>query len=82
MGGAPVRNSVLDDPEVWEKGFGKEYYTTVKKILEDAAPLATGNHAEELIDIVGTELNAAVAGQKTPKAALDDAAKAVARANR
>ena len=82
MGGAPVRNSVLEDPEVWEKGYGKAYYTTVKKILEDAAPLATGNHAEELIDIVGTELNAAVAGQKTPKQALDDAAKAVARANR
>lgn len=82
MGGAPVRNSVLVDPEVWEMGYGKAYYTAVAKILEDAAPLATGDHAEELIDIVGTELNAAVAGQKTPRQALDDAAKAVERANR
>ena len=82
MGGAPVRNSVLDDPEVWEMGYGKAYYTAVAHILEDAAPLATGDHAEELIDIVGTELNAAVAGQKTPQQALDDAAAAVARANR
>ncbi len=82
MGGAPVRSSVLEDPEVWEKGYGKAYYTTVKKILEDAAPLATGNQAEELIEIIGTELNAAVAGQKTPKQALDDAARAVTRAIR
>lgn len=82
MGGAPVRASVLNDPEVWKNGFGKAYYTTLQSILETAAPLATGDHAEELIDIVGTELSAAVAGQKTPKQALDDAATAVARANR
>lgn len=82
MGGAPVRTSVLTDPEVWKNGFGKDYYTTLQRILENAAPLATGDHAEELIDIVGTELSAAVAGQKTPKQALDDAATAVARANR
>lgn len=82
MGGAPVRNSVLDDAEVWEKGFGKDYYTAVKNILEDAAPLTTGNNAEELIDIVGTELNAAVAGQKSTRQALADAATAIARADR
>jgi multiple sugar transport system substrate-binding protein len=80
-GGAPVRTSVLNDPTVWEQGFGKDYYTALTGILEDAAPLSSGNHAEELIDIVGTELSAAVSGQKTAKQALDDAAKAVARAN-
>ncbi len=77
MGGAPIRTSVLQDKEVWEKGFGEQYYTTVLKILEDAEPLATGDHAEEIIETVGTELNAAVAGQKAPKQALDDAAKQV-----
>ncbi len=78
MGGAPTRTSVVSDPTVWEQGFGEEYYTTVLAILEDAAPLATGPHAEELIEVVGTELNAAVAGEKTPQEALSDAAKAVA----
>ncbi len=77
MGGAPIRTSVMTDPEVWQKGFGERYYKTVLAILEDAEPLATGDHAEELIDIVGTELNAAVAGKKSPKQALDDAARRV-----
>ena len=82
LGGAPVRNSVLGDPDVWEQGFGEAYYTTLAGILEDAAPLATGPNAEELIEIVGTELSAAVAGTKTPQEALDDAAAAVERAIR
>ncbi|WP_201240923.1 ABC transporter substrate-binding protein [Rhodobium orientis] len=78
-GGAPVRTSVINDKDVWEKGFGKDYYTTLQGILEDAAPLATGPHAEELIEIVGTELSAAVSGQKTVKEALDAAANGVKR---
>ena len=73
-GGAPVRRSVIEDPQVWAEGYGEEYYTTLVGILEDAAPLARGNGAEEVINIVGTHLNAAVAGQKTPQEALDDAA--------
>ncbi len=77
MGGAPIRTSVITDPEVWEKGFGEHYYTTVLSILEDAEPLARGDHAEEIIEVVGTELNAAVAGQKSSQQALDDAAKQV-----
>ncbi len=76
-GGAPTRVSVMKDPEVWEKGFGEHYYKTVLAILEDAEPLATGDHAEEVIDIVGTELNAAVAGQKSPEQALKDATERV-----
>ena len=82
MGGAPVRTSVLNDPEVWEQGFGEAYYTALSGILEDAAPLSSGDHAEELIEIVGTELSAAVSGQKTAQEALDDAASGVERANR
>lgn len=78
-GGAPIRRSVISDKEVWEQGFGEDYYNTVLGILEDAAPLATGRSAEEIISIVGTELSAAVAGQKSAEEALDDAARAVER---
>jgi multiple sugar transport system substrate-binding protein len=73
-GGAPVRNSAMQDPEVWSRGFGKEYYTTIAKILEDAAPLADGPNAEEMINVVGEELNSAVAGQKSVDDAISDAA--------
>ncbi len=74
-GGAPVRNSALDDPQVWKKGFGKPYYQTVKGILGDSAPLANGPHAEEMINVVGEQLNAAVAGQKSVDEAISTAAK-------
>jgi len=78
LGGAPVRMSVLTDPEVWEKGYGKQYYLTLVKILEDAEPLVRGLHAEEVIETIGLEMNNAAAGIKTVDQALDDAAKAVA----
>ncbi len=74
-GGAPVRDSALDDPEVWEQGLGEDYYKTVKAILQDAAPLADGPNAEEMINVVGNELNAAVAGQKSVDEAISTAAK-------
>jgi multiple sugar transport system substrate-binding protein len=68
-GGAPVRNSALDDSEIWKQGLGEHYYKTVKSILQDAVPLADGPNAEEMINVVGEQLNAAVAGQKS----VDDA---------
>lgn len=74
-GGAPVRESVMNDAEVWEEGFGQDYYTTVMSILEDAAPLADGPNAEEMIQVVGEELNSAVAGQKSVDEAISDAAR-------
>lgn len=74
LGGAPVRESVMSDPEVWEQGFGQTYYETVRTILEDAEPLADGPNAEEMIQVVGEELNAAVAGQKSVDQAISDAA--------
>jgi multiple sugar transport system substrate-binding protein len=73
-GGAPVRASVMSDQEVWDQGFGEEYYTTVQAILEDAEPLADGPNAEEMIQVVGEELNAAVAGQKSVDEAIAAAA--------
>lgn len=72
-GGAPVRTSVLSDPEVRRKGYGAHYYDTVGGLLKHSAPLAEGPNAEELIQAVGTQLNAAVAGQKSVDAALQTA---------
>jgi ABC-type glycerol-3-phosphate transport system substrate-binding protein len=77
MGGAPTRVSVMTDTEVWEKGFGKGYYETVLKILEDAEPLARGPHAEEIINEVGTYLNSAVAGEMSVAEALKAAAEKI-----
>ncbi|MBT9176942.1 MAG: Lactose-binding protein [Firmicutes bacterium] len=77
LGGAPTRTSVMTDQEVWEKGFGREYYETILSILEDAEPLARGKRAEEVIEVVGTELNMAVARDKTVDQAIRDAAKQV-----
>lgn len=64
----------MQDPEVWQKGFGQQYYETVLRILEDAEPLARGTRAEEIINEVGTELNSAVAGEKSATEALKAAA--------
>jgi multiple sugar transport system substrate-binding protein len=68
-GGAPVRASVLDDPEVWQQGYGESYYKTVLAILSNCEPLARGVHADEISNEVGTFLNSAVAGEMT----VDDA---------
>jgi multiple sugar transport system substrate-binding protein len=79
-GGAPIRMSTMEDPEVWEEGFGQTYYETVEAILSDAIPLATGPNAEEVIEIVGTHLNAAVAGQESVDDAISSAAAEAANA--
>jgi len=73
-GGAPTRMSVLADEEVWSEGYGQDYYETVAAILEDAEPLASGPNAEEVIEIVGTHLNAAIAGEETVDEAISRAA--------
>jgi multiple sugar transport system substrate-binding protein len=73
-GGAPTRLAVLADEEVWEQGFGQRYYETVAAILEDAEPLASGPNAEEVIEVVGTQLNAAVAGEVSVDEAISRAA--------
>ena len=74
LGGAPVRASVMTDPNVWAKGFGQAYYETAAKILANSSPLANGANAEESINVVGDALNAAVAGQLS----VDDAIKQAA----
>lgn len=79
-GGAPTRSSVMSDPDVWEQGFGQHYYETVAAILEDAIPLASGPNAEEVIEIVGAHLNAAVAGIESVDEAIAAAAEEAAAA--
>lgn len=69
-GGAPVRTSVLSDPQVAEQGYGVEYYNAVKEILGNSSPLCQGANCDEMIQAVGTELNAAIAGQKSVDEAL------------
>jgi len=69
-GGAPVRTSVLTDPTVASTGGGADYFATVGKILGNAEPLCHGSSCDEMINAVGTELNAAIAGQKSVDAAL------------
>ena len=78
-GGAPVRTSILSDPQVAAKGAGTEYYNTVAKILANSAPLCAGTNCDEMIQAVGTELNSAVAGTESVDAAL---AKADTQANK
>lgn len=72
-GGAPTRASALSDPEVAKKGFGADYYAAVGKILSNSAPLCVGSNCDEMIQAVGTEINAAVAGQESVADALKKA---------
>jgi multiple sugar transport system substrate-binding protein len=69
-GGAPVRTSVLTDPAVAASGGGADYLATVGKILGNAEPLCHGSSCDEMINAVGTELNAAIAGKKSVDKAL------------
>jgi multiple sugar transport system substrate-binding protein len=72
-GGAPVRTSVLTDAQVAKQGYGADYYSTVKEILANSSPLCQGANCDEMIQAVGTELNAAIAGQKSVDEALASA---------
>lgn len=78
-GGAAIRQSSIEDPEVQKQGFGRAYYQTVGEILSNSEPLCTGLHCDEMIQAVGTELNAAVAGQKSVAEALSAADEAAER---
>lgn len=78
-GGAAIRQSSIEDSQVQKSGFGKEYYETVGEILSDSEPLCTGLNCDEMIQAVGTELNAAVAGKKSVEDALSSANDAAER---
>ncbi|UXA19048.1 ABC transporter substrate-binding protein [Mycobacterium sp. SMC-4] len=79
QGGAVIRQGSLTDATVLADGYGEQYYQTVGEILADAAPLTQGTGGEEMIQAVGTELNEAVAGNKSVADALRDAQAAAER---
>jgi multiple sugar transport system substrate-binding protein len=68
-GGAVIRQSTLQDPQVRNGQYGADYYATIEQILANSSPLSQGPGGEEMIQAVGTELNEAVAGTKS----VDDA---------
>ena len=74
-----IRKSSLTNPKVLGDKYGAGYYKTVGQILADASPLSKGKGGEEMIQAVGTELNDAVAGNKSVADALRDAQAAAER---
>ncbi|MCV7226858.1 ABC transporter substrate-binding protein [Mycolicibacterium komossense] len=78
-GGAVTRQSSLTNADVLAHGYGADYYKTVGQILNNAEPLTQGRNGEEMIQAVGTELNEAVAGNKSVADALRDAQAAAER---
>jgi ABC-type glycerol-3-phosphate transport system substrate-binding protein len=66
-GGAPTRTSVFSDPAA--TATDPDYLATILKILSNAEPLCQGSNCDEMITAVGTEINAAFAGEKS----VDDA---------
>jgi multiple sugar transport system substrate-binding protein len=69
-GGAAIRQSTLQNPQVRNGRYGADYYTAVEQILDNSSPLCQGPGGEEMIQVVGTELNEAVAGTKSVEDAL------------
>jgi len=72
-GGAPTRTSVFNDAAATAKD--PAYFETISKILSNAEPLCQGSNCDEMINAVGTELNAAFAGKKSVDDALAAAEK-------
>lgn len=73
-GGAPVRDSTMEDPTVWEEsGLGEEYFQTYKEIAADSVPICRGTGCAAAVEQVGAALNAAVAGTMSVEEALAQA---------
>ena len=71
-GGTPSRVSVMTDPEVQTKApWTKTIYEVQKNSWAEIRPRIP--EAFQLIDILGVDVNKAIIGSMTPKAALDDA---------
>lgn len=78
-GGSATRTSTLERDDITSTGLDEEYWSTIKHLLSNSAPLTDKPNAEEMIQAVGTELNAAVAGLKSVDDALADANEAITR---
>lgn len=72
-GGAPIRESTVQDERVRAEGLGPAYFDALDVILANAVPFAEGPNSEQLVQEVGTQLNEAVIGAKSIEQALADA---------
>ena len=78
-GGAPVRTSTMGDSGVWQRGFGQEYYETLRAMHDAATPLMSGANAEEATRVIGAAVHDVAAGTRDVETALTQAAAEVAR---
>ena len=71
-GGTPSRISAMTDPEVQAKApWTKTIYEVQKNSWAEVRPRIP--EAFQVIDLLGIDVNKAIIGDMTPKAALDDA---------
>jgi multiple sugar transport system substrate-binding protein len=73
-GGSPVRTSTMRDPEIWHRGYGRQYYETVQAMHESARPLMNGPNAEEATRVIGQAVHDVITGTRGADAAVSDAA--------
>lgn len=71
MGGAPTRSDVFSDADVLAK---YPHYSEVEKIVEEAIAFPIMSRSPQVVEVVGRELSEAVAGNKSPEAAVNAAA--------
>jgi ABC-type glycerol-3-phosphate transport system substrate-binding protein len=78
-GGSPVRTSTMTDPDVWERGYGREYYEAVERMHRRARPLLQGANAEEATRVIGAAVHDVAARERDAEAALSEADARVAQ---
>lgn len=72
-GGSPVRTSTIADPDVWRRGYGREYYDAVARMHARARPLLQGSNAEEATRVIGAAVHDVATGDREVDAALEEA---------
>lgn len=77
-GGSPVRTSTMTDPDVWQRGCGREYYEVVERMHRRARPLLRGANAEEATRVIGAAVHDVAAGERDVEPALAEARTRVA----
>jgi hypothetical protein len=63
----------MADPQVWERGYGRDYYTAVERMHRRARPLLRGRNAEEATRVIGAAVHDVAAGRRDGAAALAEA---------
>lgn len=67
QGGAPTRTDVFGDPELNQKF---PYYPQLQELLATSHNFPVFTYTPALVEVLGRELSLAVAGEKSPEAAL------------